>query len=91
VNLTEREVCVTASLDAALALVERLRPGAPWRIGREGTEKFAAWVTFDANERPSFSYTPALAILIALLAALSDGSPLATTEQPIPVNGRNQT
>lgn len=69
---------LTASLDAAIALVEKMLPGANWRIQfRDGTYKSSAIIS---REHPTKHFdvwvdrqgaTPALALLIALLEALS--------------------
>jgi len=59
----------TTSIDAALALVERLLPGWSWRIGnRPGG---GAWVLLGTSRQEHLGATPALALLSALLAALS--------------------
>lgn len=62
----------TASLDAALALVERVRPGWTWEGGRDPAK--ASWAYLYAKiDGPTFSAsapTPALALLAALLRSL---------------------
>lgn len=66
----------TASLDAALALVERCLPGAYWRA-----ERLAPALTFDGEpfwascglagaQEAAHAKTPAIALLIALVKAL---------------------
>ena len=60
---------VTASLDAAMALVERVRPGAGWAVGK--TPGGTGWArVFKAREYYSEAPTPAIALLIALLKSL---------------------
>ena len=54
---------------AALALVERVRPGAGWAVGK--TPGGTGWArVFKAREHYSEAPTPALALLIALLRTL---------------------
>jgi hypothetical protein len=61
----------TVSLDAALALVERKLPGWSWRIGnRPGG---GAWVLLGTSREEHLGATPALALLLALVKALSQG------------------
>lgn len=64
----------TASLDAALALVERVLPGWHWEVGKEPDKPlFSAWVVRDdgtASSGETWAPTPALALLAALLTAL---------------------
>lgn len=75
----------TASIDAALALVERVLPG--WFVGLQqnrwvGDERrWTAYITLDADEHEATTYTPALALLAALLRALQ--------AQPIQHNARD--
>ena len=63
---------VTASLDAALGLVERLLPGVFWNVGTcstRGRQPYSADIAIGAGvEEPGA--TPALALLAALLRAL---------------------
>lgn len=59
----------TASVDAALALVERCLPGSDWKIERLSEQEFGASV----NEFMGYAApTAPLALLIALLTALSE-------------------
>lgn len=64
---------LTASLDAAISLVERVRPDADWRI-ESFSKYFIAEVdgvsTDDNNGPPYYPATPALALLIALLESM---------------------
>lgn len=70
----------TSSLDAAIALVERVRPGCGWDVERlKHDQSFAASVFVDGTNRPDIvehwfmqAATPALALLAALLASLGD-------------------
>lgn len=65
---------LTESLDAALALVERVRPNARWFIGRADgyyeaeVQPAPSGLTFGAEGRS----TPALALLAALLKSVED-------------------
>lgn len=65
---------LTRSIDAALALVERVLPGSKpgvmveERIGER--VQWGAWVSADLSERPTFAWSPALALCIAMLKAL---------------------
>lgn len=83
----------TASLDAALALVERVLPG--WFVGLQqnrfvGDERrWTAYITLNDGEHEATTYAPALALLAALLRALQakasaegtfDGSSLKSSE-----------
>jgi hypothetical protein len=67
---------LTASIDAALGLVERVLPGCSWRIqrnldGRDWAELYRRkGEFFDVWSEGGFQATPALAILAALLSAL---------------------
>jgi len=66
---------VTASLDAALALVREKLPGARWGInGPYDGGRFRAYF-FGTVERdltpPTYARTPALAVLLALFRALN--------------------
>lgn len=68
---------VTACLDAALALVERVLPGWAWMAGCAAGGGFfcALQETIDdemtlGGESDSFAKTPALALLTALVSAL---------------------
>lgn len=56
----------TASLDAALALLERVRPGTLWELYRIAGGYLANLPDTDSG----FAPTPALALLIATLKAL---------------------
>lgn len=65
----------TASIDAALALVERKIPGATWSIAGGGVHK----PSYDADVHghigsgnAEYAPTPALALIAALLASLED-------------------
>ena len=68
---------LTASLDAALAPVERLRPGWCWRVekcpptylGPRG-EPFWATCGPPGAQEAAYGWTPAIALLIALLKSL---------------------
>lgn len=61
----------TASLDAALALVERALPGAEWSVGHNACDDFVAtcWVQ-GVEDLDYHAPTAALALLAALLSAL---------------------
>lgn len=65
---------VTASLDAVVALVERVRPGSEWAIDRkdelDGTPWFSAVIGESLAESRA---NPAIALLLALLRSLSSG------------------
>lgn len=61
----------TASIDAALALVERVRPGTGYSIIRP--DNAAADVQVDIDGELADAPTVPLAILSALLASLSNG------------------
>lgn len=66
----------TSSLDAAVALVERVRPGWWWKIWSAHGEPAFACIRGDGT--PEFRQagtTPALALLAALLASLQEGQP----------------
>lgn len=60
----------TLSIDAAVALVERVRPGKPWMVGVMSSGRLSAVV--DGKVALSLP-TPALALLAALLASLVEG------------------
>lgn len=72
---------VTASLDAAIALAERKRPGCGWEIDRIfHDQSCSAHVFAPTAPRPdlighwhAIGPTPALALITALLESLSDG------------------
>lgn len=64
----------TASIDAALALVERLLPGWLWTFGSYGPDD-GPWACITEPTEPCADYaargpTPALAILSALMSAM---------------------
>jgi len=72
----------TSSLDAALALIERVMPGALWRIEKQGPVALsiyaaesrhlhAFWATcgLPGEQEGAHGATPALALLLALLRA----------------------
>jgi hypothetical protein len=69
----------TASIDAALALVERVLPGWSWSVGVNENHQFPQVVM--ARSHPTNKVvtvegaTPALAILAALMAALANAEP----------------
>lgn len=80
-DLARRAPAYTSSLDAALGLVEATLPGAAWSIAKmfrdyaaqvTVVEGFVDIVPVDFRGRAP---TPALALLSALLAALSDPRP----------------
>lgn len=87
VSLTGEEVAwrehasprYTASLDAALALVERVLPGWTWDIGAEsyGASAEGAWARvyprgfMSKGSGNRYAKTPTLALLAALLRALT--------------------
>lgn len=75
----ERLPRYTASIDAALALVERLLPNASWGIRTTMEGSFAADVPFvklrDTHPSPVLARTAPLAILAALLTALQSQDP----------------
>jgi hypothetical protein len=61
----------TASLDASLALVERVLPDAPVLIGMRQTPETQPWARLaDWRGEDATGSTPALALLVALLKAL---------------------
>ena len=63
----------TASLDAAIALVEKMLPGWGWMVERQPNGEAEAWLDeFGAYAygRPVQGRTPAIALLIALFRAL---------------------
>jgi hypothetical protein len=62
----------TASLDAALALVERVLPGWAWSVGnlRNGAQCYLMDRPGGVLHEPGLAATPPLAVLRALLAAL---------------------
>lgn len=61
----------TASLDAALGLVERVLPGMHWRLWRSETAKaFAADI---GDNDTAYAPTPALALLSSMLRAVEGG------------------
>lgn len=64
----------TASIDAALALVERYLPGWSWSIGHDANGELHATIWHGVTEHDEYGATPALAILAALLTALKDAS-----------------
>ena len=61
----------TASIDAALALVERVAPGMWWIILHSATKQVADLKTY-SNPHPPLSRLP-LAILAALLSLMAEG------------------
>ena len=64
----------TASIDAALSLVERVLPEHDWILGHtNGGLTIHCQLGPDADKM-AFGETPALAILLALLSALKDAS-----------------
>ena len=67
---------LTASLDAALALVERVRPGCGWTVQRLLHDQSFTAELYVPKPRVIQHYadkgpTPALALIAALLAALN--------------------
>lgn len=63
----------TASIDAALALVERMLPGWQWLVGRNEIEPKGTCYLLHARKHSYGSApTPALAILLALLDAIGE-------------------
>ncbi|MBX3583602.1 MAG: hypothetical protein KF810_17080 [Rhizobiaceae bacterium] len=60
----------TSSLDAAVALVERVRPGCDWQVSNGHEDGCAARI--DYGERATFhaGHTPAIALILALLQSL---------------------
>lgn len=58
----------TSSLDAALALVERLKPGIRWTLGI-GEDSGEPYATLPGHDT-AYAATPALALLKALLTAM---------------------
>lgn len=64
---------VTRSLDAAVALVERLKPGQEWSIGSNQPDIGEPWArirTAPLRSLEESAATPALALCLALLKAL---------------------
>lgn len=61
----------TASLDTAVALVERVLPDAKWDVSTTGFRPGATVVSFARRAREgAYAATPAIALLIAALKAL---------------------
>lgn len=64
----------TSSIDAAIALVERVRPGWAWNVGNVGEEdrpSVALTVPFEPyQDFVAHGATPALAVIAALLRSL---------------------
>lgn len=76
---------VTASLDAALALAERVLPG--WRkfveVVGDGRGSACVFLAHEAIDRPWFhAPTPALALCIAILRAIPNGYEAAGEVSP---------
>ena len=63
----------TGSIDAALALVERKLPGWEWQVRRTGYAELHH-PTHHLKDEIGRAATPALAILAALLSALTSGA-----------------
>jgi hypothetical protein len=61
----------TASLDAAMALVEKKAPGTNWNLDKWGASYQAILGEELASEVRGHAETPAIALLIALLRSLS--------------------
>lgn len=60
----------TASIDAAVALVEKMLPGANWRLSRWDKDDFNASIFVPQMFEAEGLKTPALALIAALLKAL---------------------
>jgi hypothetical protein len=65
----------TTSLDAALALAERVLPGWDWHARSHYGDKFFAqvWPAFQSRQHEAYAATPALALCIAILKATDTG------------------
>lgn len=65
----------TASIDAAVALVEKMLPGWIWGAGNSSIASYCAQVrrmgVIEPDHRYEFGPTPAIALLIALFRALT--------------------
>lgn len=60
----------TSSIDAAVALVERVLPGAEWEVTNTGRRPGATVISYERRVREgAYASTPAIAICIALLRA----------------------
>jgi hypothetical protein len=59
----------TSSIDAALALVERTRPGCGWHVSTQD-DGYTAWLELIDRDVIETAPTAPLAILIALMTAL---------------------
>lgn len=62
---------VTASIDAAIALVERVLPGWRWNIGHDANDELHATIWHGVTEQDEYGATAPLAILAALLLSLT--------------------
>lgn len=60
----------TASVDAALALCERVLPGWKWNIGHDANDDLHAMVWHGVTEHDEYGSTAPLTILAALLSVL---------------------
>ena len=65
---------LTASVDAALALVEQVLPGWNWSVGRDGTSPWAR-IDYDGTAGRYSGATPAIALCIAALTAIAASFP----------------
>ncbi len=71
----ERPPTFSTSLDAALALVERVLPGWVWNMGNDLPCWVHLWIddrNYDGNPIKSDAATPALALCAAILRAQSE-------------------
>lgn len=62
----------TASIDAALALVERCLPGWSWNIGHDANDELHATLWHGVTEHDEYAATAPLAIILALLTAMQE-------------------
>ncbi len=60
----------TASIDAAVALIERVLPGAEWSAARNSNGEYFGWIVSDGMPHCDDHETPALVLCTALVKAL---------------------
>lgn len=61
---------LTASIDAAVALIERVLPGAEWSAARNSNGEYFGWIVSDGMPHCDDHETPALVLCTALVKAL---------------------
>jgi len=65
----------TRSLDAAVALVERVLPGAEWEVSNTGRRPGATVISYERRKREgAYASTPAIALCIAILRAAEESA-----------------